>query len=80
MAYHVNSNNETRCLFLEELQVMQFFLQISSSQTYGGVLLQSPSSYDVDQRDIFCCYLFPGNQKTEKVFPLSSLLSFCFYS
>lgn len=45
-----------------------FTYTISSSQTCGGVFLQSPSSYDVDQRDIFCCYLFPGNQQTEKVF------------
>ena len=31
------------------------------------MLLQSPSVHDVDQREMFCLYLFPGNQQTGKV-------------
>lgn len=41
--------------------------QISSNHTVGGVLLKSPSLLDVDQREMFCSYLFPGNQQNEKV-------------
>ncbi|KAM7513519.1 hypothetical protein LguiA_003102 [Lonicera macranthoides] len=36
--------------------------------TFGGVLLQSPSVLDIDRREMFCFYLFPGNQKGRKVF------------
>ncbi|CAI9100754.1 OLC1v1037922C1 [Oldenlandia corymbosa var. corymbosa] len=44
-----------------------FVCNISAGQTYGGVLLQSPSPSDVDQRELFYCYLFPG-KKPRKVF------------
>ncbi|KAL3535507.1 hypothetical protein ACH5RR_003968 [Cinchona calisaya] len=44
-----------------------FTYSISTSQTSGGVLLQSPLLFDVDRREVFCCYLFPGNQ-SRKVF------------
>ncbi|XP_030943482.1 uncharacterized protein LOC115968278 isoform X2 [Quercus lobata] len=42
--------------------------KVSSSHIFGSVLLQSPSLDDNDQREIFCVYLFPGNQKSRKVF------------
>lgn len=44
-----------------------FTYNISTSQMCGGVLLQSPSLFDVDRREAFCFYLFPGNQ-SRKVF------------
>ncbi|RVW44092.1 hypothetical protein CK203_074936 [Vitis vinifera] len=43
-------------------------LKVPSSHIHGSVLLQSPSVHDVDQREMFCLYLFPGNQQTGKVF------------
>ncbi|KAF6138802.1 hypothetical protein GIB67_025964 [Kingdonia uniflora] len=46
----------------------KFSYQISSSDIFGGLLLQSPSSHDLDQREMFCFYLFPGNGKSKKVF------------
>ncbi|XP_073155406.1 uncharacterized protein [Henckelia pumila] len=45
-----------------------FTYAISSSHTFGGVLLSPPSLHDVDQREMFCCYLYPGVQQNEKVF------------
>nr|GMD35372.1 von Willebrand factor A domain-containing protein DDB_G0286969-like [Ipomoea batatas] len=42
--------------------------KISTGQTYGGVLLQSPGALDIDQREMFCCYLFPQNEQSRKVF------------
>ncbi|CAI9782705.1 unnamed protein product [Fraxinus pennsylvanica] len=44
-----------------------FTYTISSNHTVGGMLLKSPSLLDVDQREMFCSYLFPGNQQN-KVF------------
>ncbi|XP_002516254.2 von Willebrand factor A domain-containing protein DDB_G0292740 isoform X1 [Ricinus communis] len=41
---------------------------VSSSHIFGGVMLQSPSAHDVDQRDMFYLYLFPGDQPNMKVF------------
>ncbi|KAL4282715.1 hypothetical protein GQ457_16G002330 [Hibiscus cannabinus] len=41
---------------------------VSSSDIFGGALFQSPSTYDSDQRDLFCVYLFPGSQSSTKVF------------
>uniref|UniRef100_A0A2N9I5N7 VWFA domain-containing protein n=1 Tax=Fagus sylvatica TaxID=28930 RepID=A0A2N9I5N7_FAGSY len=43
-------------------------LKVSSSHIFGSVLLQSPSLGDIDQRETFCVYLFPGNQQSRKVF------------
>ncbi|KAG8376239.1 hypothetical protein BUALT_Bualt09G0042400 [Buddleja alternifolia] len=41
-------------------------LKVSSSHTFGGVLLNPPSSIlDINH---FCCYLFPGKQQSGKVF------------
>ncbi|WMV38454.1 hypothetical protein MTR67_031839 [Solanum verrucosum] len=45
-----------------------FSYTVSSSHTYGNVLLQSPPPLDSDQREIFCCSLFPGDQQCRKVF------------
>jgi hypothetical protein len=44
-----------------------YIFQVSSSQIFGGVLLQSPSVLDIDQREMFGLYLFPGNQQSRKV-------------
>ncbi|KAK6131780.1 hypothetical protein DH2020_034476 [Rehmannia glutinosa] len=45
-----------------------FTYTVSSSHTFGGVLLNPPLVHDVDRRDMFCCYLFPGKQQSVKVF------------
>ncbi|PIA27616.1 hypothetical protein AQUCO_07600054v1 [Aquilegia coerulea] len=47
---------------------ISFSYMVSSSDTLGGLLLQSPSVHDLDQRDIFCMFLFPGNNNSKKVF------------
>ncbi|XP_057468021.1 uncharacterized protein LOC130757278 isoform X1 [Actinidia eriantha] len=61
--------------FLYESEVLQwshsdfiFSYTVSSSHIFGGVFLQSPSIIDCDQRDMFCFYIFPGDQKSKKVF------------
>ncbi|GMJ07274.1 hypothetical protein like AT1G19110 [Hibiscus trionum] len=41
---------------------------VSSSVIFGGALFQSAPIYDSDQRDMFCIYLFPGNQRNTEVF------------
>lgn len=35
--------------------------------SFGSVLLQSPSTLDIDQRDMFSLYLFAGPHKGKKV-------------
>ncbi|KAH6828549.1 inter-alpha-trypsin inhibitor heavy chain-like protein [Perilla frutescens var. hirtella] len=45
-----------------------FTYTVSSSQTFGAVLLNPPLLGDVDRRDMFYCYLFPGKQQSGKVF------------
>ncbi|CAN4109995.1 unnamed protein product [Withania somnifera] len=45
-----------------------FSYTVSSSHTYGSVLLNSPPQLDSDQREMFCCSLFPGDQQCRKVF------------
>ncbi|KAH1232304.1 Inter-alpha-trypsin inhibitor heavy chain H1 [Glycine max] len=40
----------------------------SSSHISGGVLLESPSVDDFDQREMFCMYLSPGNLQGRKIF------------
>ncbi|KAI4329070.1 hypothetical protein L6164_021372 [Bauhinia variegata] len=45
-----------------------FSYTVSSSDIFGGVLLQSPFLRDFDQREIFCMYLYPGNGQNRKVF------------
>ncbi|CAH9055497.1 unnamed protein product [Cuscuta epithymum] len=61
--------------FLYEAEVLNwsshdfvFSYVVSSGQTFGNVILQSPGVLDVDQRDMFCCYLFPGNKQNTKAF------------
>uniref|UniRef100_A0A5B7AJY8 Putative inter alpha-trypsin inhibitor, heavy chain 4 n=1 Tax=Davidia involucrata TaxID=16924 RepID=A0A5B7AJY8_DAVIN len=61
--------------FLYESEVLSwsssdfiFSYTVSSSHIFGGVLLQSPSVLDTDKREMFCFYLFPGNQQSTKVF------------
>ncbi|KAJ4755351.1 inter-alpha-trypsin inhibitor heavy chain-like protein [Rhynchospora pubera] len=41
---------------------------LHSADVFGGLLLQSPSVHDYDQRDMFCLFLLPGNNKKRKVF------------
>ncbi|XP_052200302.1 uncharacterized protein LOC127806815 isoform X2 [Diospyros lotus] len=60
--------------FLYESEVLQwsssdfiFSYTVSCDHILGGVLLQSPSIFDSDQRGIFCVYLFPGDEP-KKVF------------
>ncbi|CAL5195774.1 unnamed protein product [Lathyrus oleraceus] len=45
-----------------------FSYKVSSSELFGGVLLQSPFLRDFDEREIFCLYLYPGNYQDRKVF------------
>ncbi|KAK7281314.1 hypothetical protein RIF29_09182 [Crotalaria pallida] len=45
-----------------------FSFAVSSSHINGGVLLESPSANDFDQREMFCMYLSPGNLRSRKVF------------
>lgn len=61
--------------FLYESEVLSwssndftFSYSVSSSRTFGGMLLQSPRTHDIDQREMFCFYLFPGNHQSRKVF------------
>ncbi|XP_008782726.3 inter alpha-trypsin inhibitor, heavy chain 4-like isoform X1 [Phoenix dactylifera] len=45
-----------------------FSYSVYSNDLFGGILLQSPTMYDYDQREMFCLYLFPGNNQNRKVF------------
>nr|DAD49022.1 TPA_asm: hypothetical protein HUJ06_018959 [Nelumbo nucifera] len=45
-----------------------FSYEVCSSDIHGSLFLQSPSIHDFDQREMFCLYLFPGNNKNRKVF------------
>ncbi|WZZ83097.1 hypothetical protein YC2023_103669 [Brassica napus] len=45
-----------------------FSYTVSSSSIVGGLFLQPASVQDVDQRDIFSFYLFPGKQQSTKAF------------
>ncbi|KAL2243178.1 UNVERIFIED_CONTAM: von Willebrand factor A domain-containing protein 5B1 [Sesamum indicum] len=47
-------------------------LQISSSEIVGGLLLQSPSLDDYDQREMFCFYLYPGKWISSKAINMFS--------
>ncbi|KAL0341819.1 UNVERIFIED_CONTAM: hypothetical protein Scaly_1844500 [Sesamum calycinum] len=53
---NVNSGTGNELLF----ESASHPLQISSSEIVGGLLLQSPSLDDYDQREMFCFYLYPG--------------------
>ncbi|XP_012077073.1 inter-alpha-trypsin inhibitor heavy chain H3 isoform X2 [Jatropha curcas] len=41
---------------------------VSSNHIFGGVILQSPSALDADQREMFCVYVSPGDEPSGKVF------------
>ncbi|KAH6773360.1 hypothetical protein C2S51_011764 [Perilla frutescens var. frutescens] len=45
-----------------------FSYNVASNEIVGGVLLQSPSLQDYDQREMFCLYLYPGKLMNNKVF------------
>ncbi|XP_072990414.1 uncharacterized protein [Typha latifolia] len=45
-----------------------FSYSVYSGDLFGGILLQSPSVHDYDQRDMFCLFLFPGINQKKKVF------------
>ncbi|XVF74300.1 hypothetical protein PTKIN_Ptkin13bG0099100 [Pterospermum kingtungense] len=47
---------------------LNFAYTVSSSGIFGGVLLQSPPLHAFDEREMFCLYLFPGNNQNMKVF------------
>ncbi|XVE92728.1 hypothetical protein REPUB_Repub01dG0124500 [Reevesia pubescens] len=55
-----------------EMKYFQFdgvlHIKVSFGNIFEDVILQSPSLYDYDQRDMFCIYLFPGSQQARKVF------------
>ncbi|XP_026450279.1 von Willebrand factor A domain-containing protein 5A-like isoform X2 [Papaver somniferum] len=41
---------------------------VSTSDILGGLLLYSPSKQDLDKREMFCFYLYPGHNQSKKVF------------
>ncbi|KAJ7003274.1 hypothetical protein NC653_008500 [Populus alba x Populus x berolinensis] len=45
-----------------------FSYNVYSKDLFGGVLLQSPLLRDIDDRQMFCFYLFPGNNQSMKAF------------
>ncbi|PNT54975.1 hypothetical protein POPTR_001G166800v4 [Populus trichocarpa] len=45
-----------------------FSYNVYSKDLFGGVLLQSPFLRDFDDRQMFCCYLFPGDNQSMKAF------------
>lgn len=44
---------------------LAFSYKIPSGHISGGLILQSPSSHDFDQREMFCVYLFPGGNQSK---------------
>ncbi|XP_021865385.1 uncharacterized protein [Spinacia oleracea] len=46
----------------------EFSYSVLSSDIHGGFLLHSPSSNDIDQREMFSFYLFPGEAQNREVF------------
>ncbi|XVE88610.1 hypothetical protein DITRI_Ditri19aG0083100 [Diplodiscus trichospermus] len=45
---------------------LNFAYTVSSGGIFSGVLLQSPPLRDFDEREMFCFYLFPGNNQNMK--------------
>ncbi|KAI3933932.1 hypothetical protein MKX01_028258 [Papaver californicum] len=41
---------------------------VPASDILGELLLHSPSKQDLDKREMFCFYLFPGSNQSKKVF------------
>ncbi|KAI3711511.1 hypothetical protein L1987_70049 [Smallanthus sonchifolius] len=63
-----------KLLFFYEAEVLTwsssdfvFTYSVPTSNAFGGVLLQSPSSLTIDQREMFSLYLFPGPDLSKKV-------------
>ncbi|XP_020582974.1 von Willebrand factor A domain-containing protein DDB_G0292740-like [Phalaenopsis equestris] len=46
----------------------EFSYSVFTSYIYGSILLNSPSMNDIDQRNMFCLYLYPGSNQKGKVF------------
>ncbi|XP_020697533.1 uncharacterized protein LOC110110411 isoform X1 [Dendrobium catenatum] len=46
----------------------EFSYSVFSSDIYGGIMLNSPSMHDLDQRNMFCLCLYPGSNQMGKVF------------
>ncbi|KAI3512493.1 hypothetical protein L1887_19809 [Cichorium endivia] len=49
-------------------QDLYFSYSLCSNEIFGGLLLQTPSLHDYDQREMFCFYLFPGSYQSMKPF------------
>ncbi|GAA0156541.1 hypothetical protein LIER_14018 [Lithospermum erythrorhizon] len=45
-----------------------FTYNVLSSDIHGGVLLQSPGLLDSDRREMFCCFIYPADQPSRKMF------------
>ncbi|XP_071710851.1 uncharacterized protein [Rutidosis leptorrhynchoides] len=45
-----------------------FSYSVCKDDIFASLILQTPSLNDYDQRDMFCIYLFPGNDKSTKAF------------
>lgn len=59
------------CIFVEHsviaLRGTFTMFQVPTTSAFGGILLQSPSSLSIDQREMFSLYLFPGPGLSKKV-------------
>lgn len=49
-------------------QDFSFTFSVCQAEIFAGLLLQTPSLHDHDQRDMFCFYLFPGSNENTKPF------------
>ncbi|XP_048234434.1 inter-alpha-trypsin inhibitor heavy chain H6 isoform X2 [Ricinus communis] len=47
---------------------LNFSYTVVSEDLFGEVFLQSPLLRDIDERQMFCFYLFPGNKQSRKAF------------
>ncbi|KAJ0676729.1 putative von Willebrand factor, type A, von Willebrand factor A-like domain superfamily [Helianthus annuus] len=63
-----------KLVFLYEAEVLTwsssdfvFTYSVPTSNAFGGVFLQSPSSLAIDQKEMFSLYLFPGPDLSKKV-------------
>ncbi|VFQ65510.1 unnamed protein product [Cuscuta campestris] len=61
--------------FLYEREVLMwstndfiFSYKVSSVESFGNVLVKSPSRHDFDQRNMFCLYLYPPHDIPKKLF------------
>lgn len=62
--YYINPF--TYIKFITTEKVINMF-QASTTDPFGGVLLQSPSTTSIDQREIFSLFLSAGTDKNRKV-------------